>query len=75
MGIEAVRRKYEKRLMALPNVRIVGIGEKAGRQVIKVYVTRKVPPSELQTDEVVPKMLEGYATDVEESGNISALLE
>lgn len=72
MDIKAVREKYEKKLMQLPNVTGVGIGKKAGKQVIKVFVTRKLPESELKPQEVVPKTLEGCETDVEEIGVITA---
>lgn len=72
MNIEAVRMKHEEELMRLPNVAGVGIGEKADRSVIKVFVTHKVPESALQPREIVPKTLEGYETDVEEIGVITA---
>ncbi len=56
---EAVKkRKYEEQLMRLPNVTSVGIGEKAGKLVITVFVTHKVTESALQLQEVVPKTLE-----------------
>jgi len=48
MSIEAVKGKYEERLMRLPNVTGVGIGERVGKRVIKVFVTHKVPESELR---------------------------
>jgi len=67
-----VRKKYEEQLLRLPNVTIVGLGRKADRDVIKVYVTHKVPESTLQPHEVIPKTLEGYETDVEESGVVMA---
>ena len=72
MGIEPIMRKYEAQLMRLPHVTGVGIGKKAGKEVIKVFVTHKVPESALQPQEVVPKTLEGYETDIEESGVITA---
>lgn len=72
MSIEAVKEKNEERLMRLPNVTGVGIGEKAGKAVIKVFVTHKVPESALQPQEIVPKTLEGYETDVEEIGVVTA---
>jgi len=75
MSIEAVRKKYEEQLMRLPNVTIVGIGKKSDKDVIKVFVTHKVPESALQSHEVVPKTLEGYETDVEESGVVTAQTE
>lgn len=70
MDIEAVKNKHEQQLMQLPNVTGVGIGEKAGKAIIKVFVTRKVPVSSLQSQEIVPRLLEGYETDVEEIGEV-----
>jgi hypothetical protein len=72
MSIEAVKKKNEERLMQLPNVTGVGIGEKAGKAVIKVFVTHKVAESALQPQEVIPKTLEGYEADVEEIGVVTA---
>lgn len=70
MSIESVRRKYEEQLMQFPNVTGVGISHKGGKEVIKVLVTQKIPESALEPQEVIPKMLEGYETDVEERGII-----
>jgi hypothetical protein len=75
MSIEAVKRKYEEQLMRLPNVTGVAIGERAGEQVIKVFVTLKVPESLLRPEEIVPKTLDGCGTDVEEIGVITAQTE
>jgi len=72
MSIDSVRKKYEEQLMQLPNVKGVGTGRKGGKEVIKVLVKQKVAESALQPHEVIPKMLEGYETDVEEIGNIEA---
>ncbi len=72
MSIEVVKMKHEEQLMRLPNVTGVGIGEKAGKVVIKVFVTHRVPESGLQPEEVVPKTLDGYQTDVEEIGVVTA---
>lgn len=72
MSIEAVKEKHKEQLMRLPNVTGVGIGEKVGKTVIKVFVTHKVPKSALQPQEIVPKSLEGYETEVEEIGAITA---
>jgi len=71
MSIESVKQKYEKSLMRLPNVTGVGIGEKEGKVVILVFVRNKVPESDLQPHEIVPKKLEGYKTSVEVIGDIS----
>jgi hypothetical protein len=72
MNVESVRQKYEETLMGLPNVIGLGIGEKAGKEVIKVFVTRKVPESALQTKEIIPATLEGWDVDVEEIGTVTA---
>lgn len=72
MSIEAVKENNEERLMRLPNVTGVGIGEKGGKAVIKVLVTHKIPESALRPEEIVPKTIEGYETDVEEVGTITA---
>jgi hypothetical protein len=72
MEIEAVIRQHEDELMSLPNVTGVGIGEKNGKKVLKVYVTHKVPVSALRPEEVIPARLEGWEVDVEESGYVSA---
>lgn len=72
MSIDVIKAKYEERLMQLPNVVGVGIGEEAGKKVIKVFVTHKVPESELRPADVIPKKLEEYQTDVEEIGTLTA---
>ena len=73
MDIESVKKKYEEQLMRLPNVTGVGIGEKAGKKVIHVYVTSKVPVTALQPDDVIPKALDGWEVVVEEIGTVSLL--
>ena len=61
------------RLMALPNVIGVGSGEKDGRPAVIVFVTHKVPITHLGSDEVVPRELHGYPTDVVPIGAPHAL--
>ncbi len=58
-------RKYESFLKLLPNVTGVGIGEKNGSEVIIVFVRKKVPETELNPEDIVPRMLDGYSTNVE----------
>jgi hypothetical protein len=72
MNVEDVMHRYEETLMQLPNVTGVGIGEKSGKEVIKVFVTHKVPESLLHPREIIPRRLEGYETDVEEIGMVTA---
>ena len=72
MTLDDARRAHEKDLMDMPNVIGVGLGQKDGKDVIKVFVTHNVPESALRQGEVVPKTLEGYETDVEEIGVVTA---
>ena len=72
MSINAVKMKYEGQLLDLPNVTGVGIGEKEGKEVIKVFVKQKVPQAALRPEEIVPKLLEGFEVDVEEIGEVTA---
>jgi hypothetical protein len=65
-------RKHEEHVMQLPNVTGIGIGKKGRKNVIKVFVTHKVPESTLESHEIIPKALEGYETDVEEIGVVTA---
>ncbi len=72
MDIDEAKRKHETQLMRLPNVQAVGIGRRDDQEVIKVFVTHKVPEAALQPGEIVPRRLEGYETDVEEIGIVTA---
>jgi hypothetical protein len=67
-----VKKKYEESLLLLPNVTGIGIGELRGRQVIKVFVTQKVPASDLSPNEIIPKTLDEYEIDVEAIGIVIA---
>ena len=72
MNIQETLQKYENDMMELPNVTGLGVGEKAGKTVIKVFVTNKVPISDLKEHDIIPKELNGYETDVEEIGIVTA---
>lgn len=72
MEIGEVMEKHRDRLMQLANVVGVGIGEKSGKAVIKVFVTEKMPENALRPDEIVPKKLDGQQTDVEVIGSVRA---
>jgi hypothetical protein len=71
-AIEEARRSHEDELLALPNVTAVGVGERAGEPVIKVFVAHKVPASELAPGERVPHSIDGHPVDVEEIGAVEA---
>ncbi len=64
MNIEKALQKHRDRLLRLPNVSGVGIGEKDGTAVILVFVKEKLAESRLRPNEIVPRALEGHRTDV-----------
>jgi len=72
MTIEDVLRQAEPDLRKKPNVVGVGQGEREGRPVIKVLVTRKLPDAELGKEDLIPKTVGGIPTDVVEIGVVSA---
>ncbi len=67
MSIESTKAKHEDRLMALPGVVGVGIGEKDGEPVIRVYLAAR---SASRGD--IPEVLDGWPTDLEVIGTVSA---
>jgi hypothetical protein len=71
VSIEDALTTNEQQLMAKPNVTGVGIGKKGDKDVIKVLVTHKVPESELRPEDVVPRRIGGYETDVDEIGVVT----
>ena len=71
-AIAEVKTRHETDLLALPNVTGVAIGERAGKPVIKVFVTEKVPEEALAPEKRVPTSLEGYEVDVDAIGFIEA---
>ena len=71
MDIVEVQRKHEDAVLQLPNVVGIGIGLKADTPVIKVFVCEKQPETLLKPDEIIPKTLDGYQTDVEEIGIVT----
>ena len=72
MEINEALRKHEARIMQLANVAGIGVAEKDGKPVIRVFVSRKLPKAELGHGQVVPASLEGYPPDVEEIGIVMA---
>jgi hypothetical protein len=64
MKIENIIKEYERVIISLPNVTSIGIGEKNGKESILVYVTKKIPESQLDKSAIIPKIIEGIETDV-----------
>jgi hypothetical protein len=74
-----VKEAHKEALMAKPNVIGVGMGYKVSEGVrteelcLVTLVRQKVPPSALQAEALVPKVIEGVRTDVIEIGEVRAL--
>jgi hypothetical protein len=66
--LDDVRRRCEQRLMALPNVVGVGVGEQGGKPVLEVLVDRKAPEAELAPEEAIPEAIDGFGVHVREVG-------
>lgn len=64
MSIEETIRRNQNKLLSLPNVTGLGVGEIEGKEVILVFVKKIVSDSQLNSDQVIPKIIEGYKTDV-----------
>jgi hypothetical protein len=68
----AIKERAAAQLMRLPGVNGVGIGgrvrggERINELVLKVYVTTKRPPQEVEPAELIPAQFEGVPTDVAE---------
>lgn len=66
------KRQVEDDLFSYDNVVTVGVGKKndTDEECIVVGVTEKLPESVLHSDQVIPKEVGGYKTDVQEVGEI-----
>lgn len=71
MKLEQVMSKYETELLRLPYVVGVGIGFVQGKDVIQVFVSKKVPRFQLKAAEQIPTQLETYPTNIIEVGTIT----
>lgn len=71
MELEKVVRKYETDLLRLPYVVGVGMGFVQGKEVIQIFVSKKVPRSQLKAEEQIPAQLETYPTNIIEVGTIT----
>lgn len=67
--IHQIKEKHQAHLMGIDGVEGVGVGEEAGKPVIKVYVVRKTKP--LQKS--IPDELEGYPVRIESTGEFNTL--
>ena len=68
MNIEEVLDRHRDRLMAIPGVSGLGIGDKDGNPAIVIMVRQLTPDLKAR----LPRALEGHAVVVEQSGEIVA---
>ena len=69
--IAEVLHKHADRLLAIPGVVGVAQGLCDGQPCIKVYLIKMTP----ELTEKIPKLIEGFPVDFEETGEIRALSE
>jgi len=78
--IQAVKAAHEAELMRKANVVGVGIGlrqrdgQYTGELALIVSVTHKVPPEELDAEDLVPQEIDGIPVDVQAVGTLRALV-
>jgi hypothetical protein len=78
--IRAVKAAHEAELMRKANVVGVGIGlrqrdgQYTGELALIVSVTHKVPPEELDAEDLVPREIDGVPVDVQAVGTLRALV-
>lgn len=76
--VREVKKAYETELLSKANVVGVGVGlARRGTTLTKetaliVLVRRKVPVSQLDPKDIIPRMLDGVLVDVQEVGEIRA---
>lgn len=68
-AIKAVLQAHTDRLMALPGVVGIGLGQSQGQPCIKLFVSARTADSQAK----IPTALEGYQVVVEETGTFHAL--
>ncbi len=66
--IETAQAKLTDRVMALPGVVGLGIGECEGAPCIKVFVVQKTP----QLESAIPSTFEGFPVEIQVTGEIRA---
>lgn len=66
--ISGVKERQESKLMSIPGVVGVGIGECEAKPCLKVFVTQQTVELERQ----IPQQVEGYKVDIEATGPIEA---
>jgi len=73
MDADQVLQRHQDQLMALPNVNGVDVtaDDVTSGQVIRVFVSQKVPRDQLQADDAIPEEVDGVPVKVVEIGDIN----
>jgi hypothetical protein len=66
MTVVSALKKNRKKLLRLPDVTGVGVGQKNGKDVIVVFVKRGGPGPVARATEKIPQTVEGYEVDIHE---------
>ena len=66
MTIKSVLRRNQKKLLRLPNVASVGIGQKNGKDVILIFVQRGGAQVTARGTDEIPHTVDGYEVDIHE---------
>jgi len=73
---KSIKRDHENELMSKANVVGVGVGlclrkgEPTGQVGLVVFVSRKVPSSKLDAEDIIPPEIDNIPVDVQEIGQI-----
>ena len=59
-------------MLKLPVVMGIGIGKKGRKEVMKVFVSHQVQESALRSNDIISEVRDGYGTNVEEIGVVTA---
>ncbi len=76
--VSSVKEAFKEDLLSKPNVIGVGVGlrEREGEMtdeiVLVVLVTKKLPATEIEPDDLIPAEIQGVPVDVQEVGEIAA---
>lgn len=76
---KSVKREHHSELMSKANVVGIGVGlrlrngEPTGQVGLVVFVSRKLPASKLNAEDIIPRVIDNVPVDVQEIGQIRPL--
>jgi hypothetical protein len=66
MTVVSALKKNRKKLLRLPDVTSVGVGQKNGKDVILVFVKRGGAQMTARSADTIPQTVDGYEVDIHE---------